>query len=74
MPYSPFLPYSLEDLPHCLQYPKHGPGTQLAQALQAYLERLRAPQATLAQAALLAHPHSQAIVTGQQAGLLGGPA
>ena len=74
MPYSPFLPYSLEDLPHCLQYPKPGPGTQLAQALQAYLERLRAPQATLAQAALLAHPHSQAIVTGQQAGLLGGPA
>jgi bacillithiol biosynthesis cysteine-adding enzyme BshC len=74
MPYSPFLPYTLENLPQRLQHPKNSPRTRLAQALHAYLKRLQAPQATLDQTALLGHPHSQVVVTGQQAGLLGGPA
>lgn len=74
MPYTPFLPYALEDLPRRLQQSHRTNRQQLSQALLAYLQRLQAPQASLEQARNLAHPHSHTVVTGQQAGLLGGPA
>jgi bacillithiol synthase len=46
----------------------------LGAALEAYQKRIGAPKAALEAVKLLAHPHSRVIVTGQQAGLLGGPA
>jgi bacillithiol synthase len=46
---------------------------ELARVLAAQQERRGAPPASREAAALLAHPHTVAIVTGQQAGLYGGP-
>ncbi|MCS7059004.1 MAG: bacillithiol biosynthesis cysteine-adding enzyme BshC [Meiothermus sp.] len=69
-----FLPYGLEELPVALSSPKEAPREALSQGLQAYLRRLGAPEESLAAARHLAHPQSRAIVTGQQAGLLTGPA
>jgi bacillithiol synthase len=43
-------------------------------ALEAYQKRIGAPKAALEAVKFLAHPNSRVIVTGQQAGLLGGPA
>jgi bacillithiol biosynthesis cysteine-adding enzyme BshC len=45
----------------------------LAALVEAQLERRQAPQAAREAASLLAHPDSVAVVTGQQAGLFGGP-
>lgn len=73
-PLCQFLPYSLEDLPVLLQTPRAVPRAALSAGLMAYLKRLGAPAASLEAARLLAHPSSQAIVSGQQAGLLTGPA
>lgn len=69
-----FLPYDLEDLPKILQTPRTAPRTELSTSLVAYLKRMGAPQASLENAQKLAHPNSRVIVTGQQAGLLTGPA
>jgi bacillithiol synthase len=46
----------------------------LSVALEAYQGRIGAPKAALEAVKALAHPNSRVIVTGQQAGLLGGPA
>jgi bacillithiol synthase len=46
----------------------------LSTALEAYQKRIGAPKAALEAVRALAHPNSRVIVTGQQAGLLGGPA
>lgn len=69
-----FLPFGIENLPVLLQTPRAAPRKALSAGLVAYLKRLGAPQASLEAARRLAHPHSRAIVTGQQAGLLTGPA
>ncbi|RMH56932.1 MAG: bacillithiol biosynthesis cysteine-adding enzyme BshC [Deinococcus-Thermus bacterium] len=69
-----FLPYGLEELPEVLSSPREAPREALSQGLQTYLRRLGAPEESLAAAQRLAHPKSRAIVTGQQAGLLTGPA
>lgn len=69
-----FLPFGLEDLPAVLDTPKAAPREALSAGLVAYLKRLGAPQASLEAARRLAHPHSRAAVSGQQAGLLTGPA
>lgn len=42
-------------------------------AATAYLSVMNAPKAALESAKLLAHPNSRVVMTGQQAGLLGGP-
>lgn len=73
-PLRPFLPFGLEDLPLLLDTPKAAPREALSNGLVAYLKRLGAPKASLEAARGLAHPASRAIVTGQQAGLLTGPA
>lgn len=49
------------------------PAAELSAALVAYAERHGAPEASLANARLLAQPDTHVIVTGQQPGLLGGP-
>jgi bacillithiol synthase len=46
----------------------------LSTALEAYQKRMGAPKSALEAVRALAHPNSRVIVTGQQAGLLGGPA
>jgi bacillithiol synthase len=46
----------------------------LSAALEVYQQRIAAPKAALEAVKSLAHPNSRVIVTGQQAGLLGGPA
>ena len=46
----------------------------LSAALEAYQRRIGAPNAALEAVKMLSHPNSRVIVTGQQAGLLGGPA
>lgn len=69
-----FLPYSFEDLPALLRRPRAAPREALSAGLVAYLKRLGAPQTSLEAARKLAHPASRAIVSGQQAGLLTGPA
>ncbi len=69
-----FLPFGLEDLPTVLQAPKSAPRALLSAGLLAYLKRMGAPQASLEAARQLAHPNSRVIVSGQQAGLLTGPA
>jgi bacillithiol synthase len=46
----------------------------LSTALEAYQRRIGAPKPALEAVRLLSHPNSRVIVTGQQAGLLGGPA
>jgi bacillithiol biosynthesis cysteine-adding enzyme BshC len=69
-----FLPYSLEDLPDLLRRPRSAGREALSAGLVAYLRRLGAPQASLEAAQSLAHPASRAMVSGQQAGLLTGPA
>ena len=45
----------------------------LSAAVTAYLQAMGAPQAALGNAKLLGHPDSRVVMTGQQAGLLGGP-
>lgn len=70
----PYLPYGLEDLPKLLERPRSAPRDELMAGLVAYLHRVGAPPASLAAARRLGEPHSRAIVTGQQAGLLTGPA
>ncbi|MER3479105.1 MAG: bacillithiol biosynthesis cysteine-adding enzyme BshC [Meiothermus sp.] len=70
----PYLPHGLEDLPRLLERPRTAPRAELSAGLVAYLSRIGAPSASLAAARRLAEPHSRAIVTGQQAGLLTGPA
>ncbi len=70
----PFLPYGLADLPTLLEKPRAAPREALSAGLVAYLQRLGAPPASLEAARQLAHPQSRALVTGQQAGLLSGPA
>jgi bacillithiol biosynthesis cysteine-adding enzyme BshC len=69
-----FLPYGPEDLPGRIAIERAAPREALAAALEAYLTRLGAPEPSLASARRLAHPKSRAVVTGQQAGLLTGPA
>jgi bacillithiol biosynthesis cysteine-adding enzyme BshC len=73
-PLRQFLPYSLEDLPALLSTPREAPREALSAGLVAYLRRLGAPPASLEAAQKLAQPNSRAIVSGQQAGLLTGPA
>ncbi|AWR87330.1 bacillithiol biosynthesis cysteine-adding enzyme BshC [Meiothermus taiwanensis] len=73
-PLRQFLPYGLEDLPALLRAPRAAPREALSAGLVAYLKRLGAPSASLEAARRLAHPDSRAIVSGQQAGLLTGPA
>ena len=51
-----------------------GPRTEVAAAFVAYLRRLGAPEAALKAARRLARPGVPVVATGQQAGLLGGPA
>ncbi len=68
------IPYGPEDLPAQIAIPRHAPRERLAAALGAYLKRLGAPGPSLVAAERLAHPQSSAVVTGQQAGLLTGPA
>lgn len=46
----------------------------LEAAARAYLTRIGAPKQALKNAARLAHPASRVVITGQQAGLLSGPA
>ncbi len=70
----PFLPFGIDNLPALLRNPRVAPRDALSAGLVAYLKRLGAPQASLEAARQLAHPHSRAIVSGQQAGLLTGPA
>lgn len=70
----PYLPYGLEDLPKLLEHPRTAPRAELSARLVAYLRRIGAPPASLEAARRLAGPNSRAIVTGQQAGLLTGPA
>ncbi len=69
-----FLPYGPEDLPARIAARRDAPREELAAALEAYLKRIGAPEASLVAARKLAHPASRAVVTGQQAGLLTGPA
>ncbi|GIW34443.1 bacillithiol biosynthesis cysteine-adding enzyme BshC [Meiothermus sp.] len=69
-----FLPYSLEHLPAVLRTPREVSREALSAGLVAYLKRLGAPPASLEAAHRLAHPRSRAMVSGQQAGLLTGPA
>jgi len=69
-----FLPFGLEDLPVLLDKPRTAPREVLSAGLVAYLKRLGAPRESLEAARRMAHPSSRAIVTGQQAGLLTGPA
>ncbi|GIW26289.1 bacillithiol biosynthesis cysteine-adding enzyme BshC [Meiothermus sp.] len=73
-PLHPFLPYGLDNLPALLRTPRDAPREALSAGLVAYLKRLGAPQASLEAAERLAHPNSRAMVSGQQAGLLTGPA
>lgn len=73
-PLHPFLPYGLENLTALLRTPSDAPREALRVGLLAYLKRLGAPQASLEAAELLAHPNSRVVVSGQQAGLLTGPA
>ena len=47
---------------------------ELERCLSLYLARLKAPKASLANAKRIAHPSSRVVMTGQQAGLLLGPA
>ena len=69
-----FLPFGIENLPALLRTSRAAPRQELSTGLVAYLRRLGAPQASLEAAQRLAHPNSRAIVSGQQAGLLTGPA
>ncbi|GEM84301.1 bacillithiol biosynthesis cysteine-adding enzyme BshC [Meiothermus hypogaeus] len=69
-----FLPYRLEHLPAVLRTPREVPREALSAGLVAYHKRLGAPPASLEAAQRLAHPRSRAMVSGQQAGLLTGPA
>ena len=69
-----FLPYGCEDLPTLLATPRPAPRREISSALVSYLKRMGAPEESLTAARRLAHPRSRAIVTGQQAGLLTGPA
>jgi len=73
-PLRQFLPYNLEDLPTLLRAPRQAPREALSASLLAYLQRLGAPPASLEAARRLAQPNSRVIVSGQQAGLLTGPA
>ena len=73
-PLCQFLPYGLDDLPKLLSSPRKAPREALSAGLLAYLRRLGAPPASLEAARKLALPNSRAIVSGQQAGLLTGPA
>ncbi|MCX7784102.1 MAG: bacillithiol biosynthesis BshC, partial [Meiothermus sp.] len=73
-PLHPFLPYGLESLPALLRTPRDAPREALRAGLVAYLQRLGAPKASLEAAERLAHPNSRVVVSGQQAGLLTGPA
>jgi bacillithiol synthase len=50
------------------------PRREVAAALERYGERIGAPAASLANVAVLADPRALCVVTGQQAGFLGGPA
>lgn len=69
-----FLPYGPEDLPARIAAERSAPRAELARALEAYLRRLSAPEPSLAAVRRIAHPESRAVITGQQAGLLTGPA
>lgn len=69
-----FLPYGINDLPRRLQPNHPATGSKLSHALIAYLKRLGAPSQSLIAAGYLSNPHSHAILSGQQAGLLTGPA
>lgn len=70
----PTLPFGRAWLSKRLASERPAPRGQVASALTAFLHRLGAPKASLEAARALAHPQSRAVVTGQQAGLLGGPA
>lgn len=69
-----FLPRRLADLPQVLSETREAPRVQLVAALDKYLARIGAPEPSRRAARRLAHPGSRAILTGQQAGLLTGPA
>lgn len=69
--------FTEEDVPKRLEEPRPGAEadrSRLVQALSAYLTRLGAPREALSALHALAHPEGKAILTGQQPGLLGGPA
>lgn len=72
-PLAAFLPYGLAELPQVLERPRPLDRENLSAALTRYLTRIGAPQAALAAARSITHPESKVVVTGQQAGLLGGP-
>ena len=62
------------DTQAALALPREVDRQNLANALRPYAERLGAPAQVFEQLELLSHPESRVVVTGQQAGLLLGPA
>ncbi len=66
--------FTEEDLAERLEVPRPVDRSRLVQALEGYLRRLGAPKEALDQLQALAHPEGRSILTGQQPGLLGGPA
>jgi bacillithiol synthase len=62
------------DLDAALQGTHPADRALLEAAASAYLKRIGAPKKALQNAARLAHPNSRVVITGQQAGLLTGPA
>lgn len=66
--------FTEEDLAQRLEVPRPQDRSPLVQALGAYLRRLGAPEEALERLQALARPEGRAILTGQQPGLLGGPA
>ena len=62
-----------DDKRAALDLPRSTSRDALTQALRRYAEKLGAPEAVFTSLEGLAHPHSRAVVTGQQVGLLLGP-
>lgn len=62
-----------EDFQAALETPHSADRVAVSAAVTAYLQAMGAPKAALENARLLGHPDSRVVMTGQQAGLLGGP-
>jgi bacillithiol synthase len=62
------------DLSGAFDVPHSADRVELSSAVVKYLESVNAPKAALENAKLLAYPESRVVMTGQQAGLLLGPA
>jgi bacillithiol synthase len=62
-----------DDFQTALETPHAADRAALSAAVTAYLRAMGAPQTAFENAKLLAHPDSRVVMTGQQAGLLGGP-